>query len=444
MSEGDARRAPRYARCTARGPRAERVVAYGISGLLAVHFTVRDFYVGMVVALVILPVAVASLRRFKGAIPIFALSAASAVSGILLTYANDPTHRTDPHTMVKVSFLIFGIGITIATLLWARTVIGASRVALACGIGALLSLGVQSLDYANLWKFDVSVPVILIVMSLPVLARTVTRQVAALIILAGVSGFLDSRSLAATLLIAAALLMIRRKPGRSRVTSAWTVVLQIAVIGVAGFFALQAALLEGILGEEAQARTALQIQQSGNVLAGGRPELGADIALLMAHPGGFGTGTLPSYADIGLAQAGMSRLGYNPDNGYVYRYMFGSGFEVHSTAGDLWLLAGIAGMLFAVSLLIGVIAGLAHGIAHGSAISVAMFLGTRTVWDLFFSPLPSSFFTLSLCLALLLPEVRAMTKRVHVDDVTQDRLAATTRSGRSPAGAKASVGPPQT
>ena len=71
--------------------------------------------------------------------------------------------------------------------------------------------------------------------------------------------------------------------------------------------------------------------------------MAATRALFVHDPLGFGLGIIPSLTDITVAKTGMSAINYQPDNGYVERYMFGTQFEVHSVTGDLWALFGIPG-----------------------------------------------------------------------------------------------------
>lgn len=384
----------------------EQVIAFAITALLAVRVTYKDFPIGTLVAIALLPVTVQVLRKYRGAALLAGLSAAAAASGVVLAYVNAQDHQVNVHRMLSGAFLILGLGICLITLLWARSVIGAVNVALGFGVGALASVAIGGVNDANIWKFSLSVPITLILLSLPVVARTVTRQVLVMLAITAFSGIADSRSLAATLLIATALLITRRSPGSKRRPSTWLVVVQLVMIGVGVFLTVQSIILEGIFGAEIQSRTELQIQNGGNIFTGGRPEMGATLALLRFNPFGFGAGVTPSYQDITVAKTGMSKLGYDPQNGYVNHYMFGSGFEVHSLLGDLWLLAGIAGLVFAIVVIISVISGMAHSIGHGAALGVALFLGARSIWDFFFSPLGSTYFTIALCLALLLPEAR--------------------------------------
>lgn len=172
-----------------------------------------------------------------------------------------------------------------------------------------------------------------------------------------------------------------------------------------GYFLIQAALLDGALGEQAQARSVAQIERSGSLLTGGRPELGASIALLTARPWGYGSGVFPTGEQVQVAKQGMVALGYDPDNGYVNRYMFGNGFEVHSLTGDLWILFGVLGLAFAVVLAVAVGASLVIRLASGTASAVGAFLALRLMWDLAFSPIGSAALTLAVTLAVLLPAV---------------------------------------
>ena len=380
-------------------------VATGLSALIAMRLRLPpDFHLGTAVALALLPVTVAAITRYRGAIVLFVLAIATSCAGVLLGFARSADHELDFGPMVNDAYHIAGIGICMVALLWARSIIGLRKVALSYGGGGLLSAFLVGLNPDNPWKFSLAVPVILILLSLRITSATKSRQIAVMLALAIGSALADSRSLAATLLIAGALLLTERRAGTSRARSALLVVAQTAIIGVGGFLAIQGAILEGVLGEQLQERTQGQIDRSGSVIAGGRPELGATMALLRANPWGFGTGTIPSFTDISIAKEGMAQLGYDPiNNGYVDRYMFGSKFEVHSFAGDLWLLGGIVGAIFAAAILVYLVYGMTHSIATGVAAGAALFLAVRSTWDLFFSPFGATYFTLAVSIALVLP-----------------------------------------
>jgi hypothetical protein len=307
--------------------------------------------------------------------------------------------------MIVQTARVLGLAFGTMALLWARSVAGARLTVLVYALGFLVGVAAFGEDPAN-WKFSLSVPVTLLVLSLPQVHGRAKFETIALVALAAVSALNDARSGAAMMLIAATLVITQRVgfSGGGR-RSMLLILGRLALVAVAGFYSVQALVLDGALGEAAKDRTVEQIQTSGSVLVGGRPELGASIALIAHQPTGYGAGALASPSDIAVAKEGMGRLGYDPDNGYVEIYMFGTGFEVHSLLGDLWILFGLAGMLLAVAVLGFALLGLAHALSRRVATGALVFLVIRCVWDFAFSPFPSAMETLMLALAVSLPLV---------------------------------------
>lgn len=214
------------------------------------------------------------------------------------------------------------------------------------------------------------------------------------------------------LLMATALVMWqawRRRSRRRR--SARSLLVLLAVLG-AGVYQLGKALaLEGALGTAAAERSARQIEQSGSLLVGSRPEMGATFALAEARPWGFGFGVVPNGLDLRAAKGGMAELGYDPDNGYVHRYMFGRGIELHSVVGDLWAWAGLLGLLLAAVMTVLLVRGLVTRLAAGVASGLLVALTLRCLWDMFFAPVYSSMSILALALGLALPLAAARARR---------------------------------
>ena len=156
-----------------------------------------------------------------------------------------------------------------------------------------------------------------------------------------------------SLMIAAILILWQMLPKpRTRRTSALTTVAVFGLITVLIYNLATTLLLEGYLGQQAQERSIDQIDSSGSLIVGGRPELAASIALFLNQPMGFGSGTIPTQSDILVAKTGMAAVGYQPNNGYVETFMFGGGFELHSVAGDLWALFGLPGLAFVILCLV--------------------------------------------------------------------------------------------
>lgn len=363
-----------------------------------------DIPLGVIVCALVLPVSFGTLRRYRFASLLAVLAVLAVVSGTVLTDLARGWSETSGRMAVANSIQLLGVIVTAMALLWARTVVGTRVMTLGFGIGMLLAVLSRGVNWDNPWKFTFSVPVILIVLSLGSIYGRRRPQIVALLALAALSAVQDSRSLTGMLVVVVALILTQGERVKATSSRAVLVAIRAALVGIAGYFLVQAALLDGVLGEQAQQRSVAQIGQSGSLLVGGRPELGASIALLSSQPWGYGSGVLPSSSQIQVAKSGMRSLGYDPDNGYVTRYMFGNGFEVHSLAGDLWILFGVFGLLFALALAAAVGTGLIVRLAAGSATAVGAFLALRTTWDIAFSPIGSATLTLAVTIALLLPE----------------------------------------
>jgi len=387
----------------------EVVAALSVAFLLGVRYRFSpDVPVGFLAATAVLPVTVSVLRAYRGVPTVFGLTLLAAVSGVVLTWFAAGSDLADHSRAIVQTARVLGLGLGVMALLWARTVAGVRLTVATYAVGFVVGFAFNGIDPSNAWKFSLSVPVTLLVMSLPAVAGRPVRESVALIGLAGVSALNDSRSAAAMMLIAAVLVVSqgswRRRAGSGRRrSSAVFVMVRLVLIAVAGFYLVQAAVLEGTLGEGAKLRTEEQIQTSGSVLVGGRPELGASIALVEHRPFGYGAGALASPTDVLTAKTGMDRIGYDPNNGYVEVYMLGDSFEVHSVLGDLWILFGFAGLGLALTILAVTVYGLAHALARRAATGVMLFLAIRTIWDFAFSPFPSAMETLMLALALVLP-----------------------------------------
>jgi hypothetical protein len=384
----------------------EHVAALAITFVLGLRYSLSpDVPIGFLLAGGLLPVTVVMMRRHRGAYLICLLALAAAVSGLVLTWFAAGHGLADHSRAIVQTARVLGLGLGTLALLWARSVVGTRKVVLVYGLGVLAHLFVVGMDPRNHWKFSYSVPVTLIVLSLPFVYRRRWVEMAALGALAGMSVLNDSRSAAAMMLIAAALVVTQGTPKKGRRTHSVMVLVRLVLIAVAGFYLVQALILEGTLGESARERTIEQSQTSGSVLLGGRPELGASFELITHRPQGYGAGTLASVPDVNIAKTGMASLGYDPNNGYVEIYMLGDGIEVHSLLGDLWILFGIPGALLAFAVLGYAVYGLARAMSERVASGVLLFLVIRLVWDFAFSPFPSAMETLMLALALALPLV---------------------------------------
>ncbi len=360
---------------------------------------------GYVLAVLFAPLWIRWLRHYRGARPVLLAGLAAAVWGLLMSELGDSSHVVSSVNRDNSLALMLGTVVSIGAVLWARSVMRDTTVALLFGAGMALG-GVAGFTSAggNAWKFVYAVPVGLILLSLTAATGRRRLQVLALAGLMLVSVVHDSRSYLATFLLTGLLLLWQWRPSELSARASW--VLNVAGLGVLGwgvYYLGTTLLLNGYLGRDAQLRSIQQIEQSGSLLLGGRPELAATWALLKHKPWGFGTGVLANPGDVLAAKRGMFAVGYAPNNGYVDRFMFGGNIELHSMFGDLWATFGIVGLAIAAGVAFLTVRGMARALAARTASPVLLFVCIWTLWNVAFSPLLAATPTLILTLAFVLP-----------------------------------------
>lgn len=382
----------------------------------------------LLTAVVLIPVWWPALKEYRFARPLLGLAGAAAVWGMVLT-TFETVRPTSSSLMMEQTFTLLSLAGGIGVLLWVRTQLGIAGTAVAFGVGALANVALTGGNPANLWKYSLAVPVIIIVLGLTSTSGRRWLDLLALGALAAVCLVSDSRSMTSFLLLSGVIVLWQSfmPPGRRRPRPAQTLIL-LGLLSVAAFSLLQALILDGALGDAAQQRTQAQIDTSGSLIAGGRPELGAATALISHRPQGFGSGVLPTSQDVWIAKTGMSGLNYDPNNGYVEGYMFGGQYEVHSVLGDMWLRFGPLGAAFALMLVGCAVYAVARSVSIKAASGLAVLLTLLGAWDTFFSPLLTSSRTLALLFALT---------AIPLADLAQRRLR---RTESLPLGA-ASLGP---
>lgn len=363
--------------------------------------------VGTLAALGLAPVLVPAARRFAGGRLLLVSILASVLCGWWLSAWSAMDHARSGRLAVDWTFHLVGLALGVAALLWARTVWRDAQVALFFGVGMVLGVALGGMSGSNPWKFTLSIPVSVLVLAVAWIVGRWWVECLALAALAAVSMVNDSRSLFGMFLMTAALVAwqgwarrVSSAPARRR--SALAHLLLLGVLG-AGVFSLgQSLMLEGALGEAAQQRSVDQIERSGSLLVGARPEMGAAMALVEERPMGFGLGVRLTLEEILVAKSGMAELGYDPNNGYVERYMFGGAVEVHSVVGDLWALTGLAGVVLAAVVVWVLLRAVATGLASRTMSALLILLCLRGLWDMFFGPLYSglAIYTLVLGMAL--------------------------------------------
>lgn len=353
------------------------------------------------IGIALLPVVWPIVRRYRTIIPLIALLVIAVGSGFLLTLFSESTHDWAPSLVFSRSMMVFALVGGIAVVLWARSHVGSAGAAIAYGSGMVIAIALEPLSTANPWRFSFSLPVAVLVLAILSIRKQLVPQLIALVGL-GVIGVLnESRSNSALLFLAAVILVWQRlsqaaSRGRRRAGHVFGLLLF-----AAGFAQLmQFSLLEGFFGEATQQRTQAQVDTSGNVLLGGRPEAAASFALIQRYPFGMGSGSQPTPTDIYAAKSSMTQIGYDPNNGYVERFMFGSGIELHSVLGDFWVWFGLAGVAACIAMAVTIVSGLEHRLRDAGLTALLAFLSLRFFWDLLFSPPASSVRILTLVLPL--------------------------------------------
>lgn len=383
--------------------------AVAAASLAATGFRInigQGITVGMVVAVVLLPLWWNVLARYRGAKLLAGLLVVSVANGVWLTELARTDHAISFITMVTGTATGLGILGSMGVILWAREHMTDASAAMFFGLGILVAAITteRGANFAtNPWKFGIGTAVTIVALAIAARVNRRWLEIAVLFGILGVAVLTDQRSSFAILILAVILTAIQLRPDRHD-RRASTVRITVAIAGLAAiiFNVGQTLILDGYLGDAAQERTAAQIDLSGSLILGGRPELAASFALFQYRPWGFGTGTLPSLADISIAKDGMASIGYQPNNGYVENYMFGKGFELHSLIGDLGVAYGFAGLALAAAIVAICIRSLTVRLATNSASALIIYLVILGFWNLLFSPIFSSTLPLILLLGLVL------------------------------------------
>lgn len=364
-----------------------------------------EMTVGTVVSILLAPVWLPILRQYRGASFLLVLIVVSVATGIFLTWSRDGANAHDTHLLTSNSLLLLGVGLNVGALLWSRSVISAPTMAIVFGAGMLLgSVFMSPTD--NDWKFTFATPVTVLLLAIASRRSSAGLGILILLALIATSFATDSRSSATILGVALLIALAQKLPMPARgYRSAVSIIALIAGGIFIAFIATEQLILAGAFGPDTMLRTQAQLSRGIPIMVSGRPEMGAALALLTDHPAGVGSGTIPSADNILSAKTGMWAIGYDPDNAYVDRYMFGNGFEVHSMIGDLWLRYGIPGLLLTLSILVLTILWMLRRLQRSAASALFLFLALRTIWNLLFSPMYSSSLMLVLFLAILLPHV---------------------------------------
>jgi hypothetical protein len=364
---------------------------------------------GAAVALFLTPAMASQLRDSRLGVALVGLTIASIASGELLsrTITVGPRH-IDATLRLHADLLLISALALIITIVWARSLLEPSTIALLFAIGLTLNDAMTPESWkGDPWKYAFSWPLTLAAMAL----ATRLRPRVGVIVVLGVASVISIptgyRSFLAACIVAIAIQLWRltithRHSTRSQMITA--VLLAITVVGA--YQALTTLALSGALGIRNQIVSEQQVAQSGSIIVGGRPEWAAAVSLFASRPVGLGSGVIPSTNDINVGKAGLLSVGVDTNSVYVNDYLFAGPIELHSVASDLWVTYGLPGLF--VALLCGyvLLSSIFQSLTRpphsppGFLILPALW----GLWDLAYSPMASNLyevvFATSMCIAL--------------------------------------------
>ena len=374
----------------------------------------------LAVGIILMPVWVGTISKYRGMGWFFTVGALAVVWGGATSFME--TERTVSLSLFLTNtFTLLSMLVAAGMLLWSRDELGVGWTVMWFGVGALANVAIAGPNPANPWKYSLALPVTLLLLGFTSKLWARRGELVSLIMVAGISSISDSRSFTSFLLIAAAAVLWQfRRPSSTSRRRPWQAIVGLVLLVAGAYFLFQSLLLDGVLGQAAQQRSQAQIDTSGSLITGGRPEMGAAFALVTEHPLGYGSGTLPIPSDVWIAKSGMSELNYNPNNKYVEVFLFGGHYEVHSVVGDLWIMFGPLGALLVLFIVGYGVYSTAGALTTRTASAALVLLTALGAWDMLFSPWLTSYRTLSLLIALAaLPAMdrRAATAAAKADDV---------------------------
>jgi len=394
----------------ARSTLVTAAVALFLTGMsLALPFGANTAFVA---SIALAPVWVPALARYRYASALLGLAVLALVYGFLLADRASVDHVLDGYIATETSLRFLGAFGTVGLILWARTVLPISRIALYYGAGWLLTGVIQLPGTPNPWKFQLAFGVTFIVLGLITAQRRASVSAAAMLALGLISVVLDFRSWFAFCALTAGLVIWQARPrvAASKPTSRLLSVLFLATLGAGAYVGATYAIVGGYLGDELQARSVAQIRTSGSLIAGGRPEWTITWVLMQRNPIGFGVGVVPNSDDILAGKEGFATVNvlFQPD--YV-DFLFGGQFKLHSMVADFWSHFGLPGLL--LSLLIGgiLLAGLTGCLSRREASPLSIFLVVASMWNLAFQPIYSSLPSLAIALGVVLWEKQDLSRR---------------------------------
>lgn len=359
-----------------------RLVAVGLVALAGLEITFSPGVTHVVpFAVLLAPVWVPSLRRFTLAGTTLVLAAVAWAWGLVLSDQSAIDHTINSfarqETLGRYVTGIAGLGV----IAWARTVLPLHRVLFVYGSSAVIG----EVLVGNLsWKYGLALPTSVAVLTV-VESRWGRWMAAGAAIALGIAGVLDDgRSFLGFCALAAVITLWQARP-TTGFSGRWTPAV-LLIVAASAFYLLATSLMTaGYLGDEVQERSQLQIERSGNLLVGGRPEWTATWELMRLNPSGFGPGVVPNWEEIRAARRGLHSVNVELEQNRL-TYMFGEQFRLHSISADLWASFGVPGAALAAVLLTVLVRGLSFAVSERAAPAAVTLLVAYALWQLLFGP----------------------------------------------------------
>jgi O-antigen ligase len=358
---------------------------------------------GTLAVVALSPIWIGSLRDFRFARGIMAIGLLTLFAGVVLVPFQGG--RAFSLSVALCLLILFATALGgLGLLLWARTVTSLSTIAIVFGVARLIGQLPAIPSSRDPWKFEIAIPLAIILLAWAIRAPGIRLTILSLAGIGLASIALDYRSFFGFCLLAIVLVVWqdRKKKSVKPLSKASTAVL-IAVTLSALYAIGSSLLLDGYLGSAAQERTVAGVEQSGNVLIGGRPEWAGTLALMSEHPLGFGPGTRLTSDDIWTVKSGMASVGVDPNDRFRDEFMFGSRIKLHSVAADLWLGFGLMGIVFSLALLGTIFYLVLDQLERRIGTGLGFLMAVISVWAILFNPLSPSIYYAMFTLALLIP-----------------------------------------
>jgi hypothetical protein len=361
--------------------------------------------VGLIVALFALPVILPAASAYRHAGKIAALVLGALASAPLLVLASD---RDVDTRVMTAQFLLFTFAaVKIAALLWVRSQIGITRLAIFYSSGYIIEKILTPYFWNdNPWKFAFGFAVSVLVLSIVAMHKGWLVPLLAVCSLAAVSvaaGFRSSIAALAFAFIVYAWARLRPTSlGGDIRAGKWKVYLSLVVVAYMVQQAFISLAVRGYLGEKAYEVTSHQLlSQSESVLLSGRVENSAAFQLFINRPIGYGPGVVPNTDDILTGLAGLATRGVGSSSSGADDYILNHTFQFHSVIGDFWVQFGIFGLGLGLLFFAIAASGLLRAVKQPNLLTG--FLAISCMWDLLFSPFVANANQVIFAIAVLLP-----------------------------------------